>query len=105
MWRNGGPGSKIPERTKRTIRRRQQGQCAVYDPTICNGTIAEYDHTVNLKSMGLARDAVLANDPSLIQGLCTPCHRKKSSDEGHAAKRARTHRPSQPNPGLAKERS
>lgn len=94
-WANGRPGSNIPESVKRTIRHRQHDQCAGYDPTLCTGSLDEYDHIVNLKTTGTAR--AHANDPDLLQGLCVPCHRAKTQAEALAGRR-RGRRPPPPHP-------
>lgn len=39
------------------------------------------------------------DDPANLRAICTPCHRRKSSREGHAA-RARLARPTEPHPGI-----
>lgn len=42
------------------------------------------------------------DDPANLRAICTPCHRRKSSREGHAARRAKytTRRPPEPHPGI-----
>ena len=102
-WTNGGAGSKIPDKPKRIVRKRQNNRCAVYDPSVCTGSIDQFDHVVNLKSIGIARNDPHANDPALLQGLCEPCHLKKSSREGHAAKRAKRFRKPLQHPGLVQK--
>jgi 5-methylcytosine-specific restriction endonuclease McrA len=102
-WTNGGAGSHIPERSKRAVRRRQHNSCAIIDASICLGTIDEYDHVVNLASLDIERRH--ANDPALLQGLCKPCHAKKTSAEGHAAKRAKRFRKPLEHPGLVEKKT
>lgn len=99
-WQTGGSGSHIPERSKREVRRRQHNQCAVFDASVCNGLIEQYDHVINVKSTRIRREE--QNDPDLLQGLCKPCHGKKSSAEGHLAKRAKRFRPPPAHPGLVR---
>jgi hypothetical protein len=84
VWVNGGPGSKIPIATKRTVNTRQHNRCAVFNPTLCTGSIDEYDHIVNVKAQRVDRRQ--ANNPSTIQGLCLPCHKAKTQGEAIAAR-------------------
>lgn len=97
-WTNGGPGSKIPAAVKREVRERQQGQCNTIDPNVCTGRIDEFDHIINVKTLGI--DRALANDPAGIQGLCRPCHTVKTQAESLAA-RTRGRRAPVPHIGLA----
>lgn len=100
-WANGGPGSKIPAAVKRQVRDRQHDQCATYDPNVCTGIIDEFDHIINVKTLGIHR--ALANDSGGIQGLCRPCHTAKTQRESKAALAARTARgrhPTEAHPGL-----
>ncbi|CQD07199.1 HNH endonuclease [Mycolicibacterium conceptionense] len=98
-WQNGGAGSKIPAKVKRTVRHRQRNQCAVYDITVCTGQIDAIDHVINVKTLGLPR-AETNTDLENLQGLCLPCHKKKTSAEAHAAKRAKRFRKPPIHPGL-----
>lgn len=97
-WQNGGQGSKIPERIKRTVRHRQRNQCAGFDLSVCTGHLDEFDHIVNVKALGIARSE--ANDVDNIQGLCIPCHKKKTALEAVQGKRAKRFRKPAPHPGL-----
>lgn len=100
-WTNGGSGSKIPAAVKREVRERQHDQCNTIDPNACTGVIDEFDHIVNVKTLGIERAD--ANDPDNIQGLCTPCHKVKTQGESRVATAARTARgrhPVEPHPGL-----
>ncbi len=97
-WTNGGPGSKIPAGVKREVANRQHHECAIHDPTVCTGTIDEYDHIINVKTLGVARAE--ATDPGYIQGLCAPCHKVKTQTEAAAARKARRFRPPEQHPGL-----
>lgn len=100
-WTNGGPGSKIPEWIKRAVRESQQGQCNTIDPNVCTGQIDEFDHVINVKTLGI--DRAHANDLNNIQGLCTPCHTVKTQGESRAANAARAARgrhPTERHPGL-----
>lgn len=60
--------------------------CGVRPSTHC-------DHVVAMTDRSEAKD---------LQGVCEPCHRQKSSSEGHAAQRKRPgrKRPDEPHPGL-----
>lgn len=94
-WVNGGPGSKIPESTKQTVRDRQQGWCNTIDPRVCTGQIDQFDHISNIKAQRINRAE--ANDADLIQGLCEPCHKVKTQAEAQAGRR-RGKRPPPPHP-------
>ena len=96
-WTNGGPGSKIPDRIKRTVRTRQGNRCNTIDLHVCTGTIDEFDHIVNVKTLGINRAD--ANDPDNIQGLCRPCHTVKTQTEARAGQN-RWRRPPPSHPGL-----
>jgi hypothetical protein len=96
-WVNGGPGSHIPASTKRTVNARQADMCATIDRTICWGTIDEYDHIINVKSVRGDRSQL--NNPDLIQGLCKPCHRLKTQLEARTARNQWKRKPER-HPGL-----
>ena len=98
-WANGGPGSKIPAAIKRTVRQQQHDTCRTIDPTVCTGAIDEYDHIVNVKTLGINRPD--ANDENNIQGLCKPCHKVKTQREATAGHN-RWKRPVEAHPGLAR---
>lgn len=91
MWANGQPASNIPIAVKRTIRARQHNRCAVFEPTVCVGTLDEFDHIVNVKTQRVDRQQ--ANDPNGIQGLCVPCHKVKTQAESLAARSRGKRRP------------
>lgn len=100
-WDNGGPGSKIPAAVKRTVRDRQEDRCNTIDPTVCTDRIDEFDHIINVKTLGI--DRAQANDPNSIQGLCLPCHKLKTQREARsaaAARAARGRHPTEAHPGL-----
>ena len=78
---------KIPAAVKREVRDRQHDQCATYDPNVCTGVIDEFDHIINIKTLGIDRSQ--ANDPAGIQGLCTPCHTAKTHGAAHRARLTR----------------
>jgi hypothetical protein len=89
MWRNGGPGSHIPQRVKDAVNARQDDMCACIDKRVCWGTIDEYDHITNVASTGMDRRE-LNRDPDLLQGLCRPCHQVKTQAEARAGKQRRS---------------
>lgn len=97
-WTNRAPASNIPARIKRDVRQRQHEQCATIAPKVCTGAIDEFDHIINVKTLGI--DRAEANDPNNIQGLCRPCHKVKTQQESLAA-RNRGRRTPTPHIGLA----
>jgi 5-methylcytosine-specific restriction endonuclease McrA len=97
-WTNGGPGNRIPRRVRRAVYVRQHGRCNVYDPSVCSGSLDEYDHIVNTAVSGIPRSQCSAND---VQGLCSPCHNAKTQVEARHGKRAKRYRPPLLHPGLA----
>ena len=62
--------------------------CRLRYPGVCTSTSTQVDHIV-------AGDD---HDDHNLQGVCAPCHARKSSAEGNAA-RVRTTRPPEPHPG------
>lgn len=90
-WDRNKTGSNIPAAVKSEVHDRQNGMCAVHDPTVCTGAIDEYDHIVNVKATGQQRRQ-LERDPNLLQGLCWPCHRAKIQREAQAGRQARSGR-------------
>lgn len=86
MWANGGPGAHLPAHVKRAVRVRQRGRCATVDARVCTGQIEQFDHIVNAAASGAPRHQATANE---VQGLCCPCHNRKTQKEAAAAKRAR----------------
>lgn len=99
-WANGGAGSKIPTAIKRTVRQRQGGTCNTYDPRVCTGCIDEFDHIHNVKRLGIQRAE--ANDCNNIQGLCKPCHKRKTQHEAHEGRtRGRRKPPRHPSDELS----
>lgn len=98
-WTNGAPTNRIPAATKRRVRARQGNRCNTIDPTVCTGTIDEYDHIINIKTLGI--DRAKANDIDNLQGLCAPCHKVKTQREAQAGRNRWKRRP-EPHPGLAR---
>jgi 5-methylcytosine-specific restriction endonuclease McrA len=99
VWRNNQPGSHIPSKSKRIVRLRQGNACICLDASVCTGEIDEYDHVVNIKALKIERSH--ANDPALLQGVCIPCHKKKTQAEAQAARFNRAHRKPQEHPAMA----
>lgn len=95
-WANNSQGSHIPSRSKRIVRLRQGNACICLDASVCTGKIDEYDHVVNIKSLKIERSH--ANDPALLQGVCIPCHKKKTQQEAQTARWERAHRKPQEHP-------
>jgi hypothetical protein len=68
----------------------------------CTGTIEEFDHIVNLASIGADR-GVKVTDAQVLQGVCRHCHAIKSEAErleGLKRFHAKRFRPAEPHPGL-----
>lgn len=76
-----GQGSNIPKRIKDQVRRRDN-VCQLRYSGICTGLIDEFDHIHGLADHALNRDTV--RSASDIQGVCTPCHRKKTEGQRKA---------------------
>jgi len=98
-WSNTNSGSHIPERVKRIVRRNANNRCQIGYPDICLTTGTEYDHKVNLKTLGLDRNDPAANDPRLLQLVCRPCHIRKTAQEAAEGRRRRRYRKPDPHPG------
>jgi 5-methylcytosine-specific restriction enzyme A len=80
-WRNTDPrrsGSKRHKDLRLLTLQRDRYQCQLRYTGICIGTATDRDHIVPLYLSG---PDTLENSAS----CCGPCHRAKSSDEGHAA--------------------
>ena len=63
----------------RDVLKRARGQCEIRYAGICIGRATQADH---IKAVALGGAEF---DPRNGQGACEPCHRAKSSDEGHLA--------------------
>lgn len=78
----GGTSSRTTTSDHKRRRLRVLGRagyrCEVRYPDICIGTATEADHVVALSLGGTDSDFNM-------QAVCTPCHRRKTSREGHAA--------------------
>lgn len=73
-----GQGSTIPKRVKDQVRRRDK-TCRLQYPGICTGAIDEFDHPDGLAAQGQERTTVQSADE--VQGVCSPCHGKKSEEQ------------------------
>lgn len=98
-WTNNAPTNRIPAATKRRIRTRQGNQCNTISFAVCTGAVDEFDHIINIKTLGI--DRAKANDIDNLQGLCAPCHKVKTQREAQAA-RSRWKRQPEPHPGLTR---
>jgi 5-methylcytosine-specific restriction protein A len=66
------------KRTRRRILNRDNRRCRIAFVGICIGLASEADHIIPVSQGGTDLD-------SNLQAACFPCHRAKSSDEGHQA--------------------
>lgn len=101
-WTNGGKGSRFSAKTKRTVKRRDQGLCQLQYPG-CLVIGSQYDHIASVAKLGISRDDPAADDPNNLRLVCEPCHRHHSSMQGHAAKRAKRFRKPLEHPGLVRK--
>lgn len=62
----------------RFILKRDGHRCQIRYVGICIGLASEVDHKLAVTQGG-------TDHPSNLQAACSPCHRAKSSDEGHIA--------------------
>lgn len=90
MWHNPASGSSIPASTKRIVRLQQDGKCVTRDHEHCTGTIDHYEHVPDTTTLDLHRSH--ANDPALIEGVCTPCSKTKARQANRAATQERLYR-------------
>jgi hypothetical protein len=75
-WGNR-PRSRIPQRVKDQVRRRD-GVCQLqYDG--CTQRIEEMDHVIGLAAQGIPRMPVL--DATKIRGVCRHCHSIRSDQQ------------------------
>lgn len=90
--------SRIPERVKSQVRRRDKTCRLNYQG--CTHQIDEFDHIQGLAALGIPRTPVLNAED--IQGVCKPCHAIKSEAQrvaGYKAFRAKHYREPEPHPG------
>lgn len=98
------PRSRVPDRVKSQVRRRDK-TCRLQYPG-CTQRIEEMDHIEGLAALGIPRTPVL--DARDIQGVCAHCHAIKTqrqaaegrerakSQRGHISRR---YRDQEPHPG------
>lgn len=79
-------------RLTREVLARDRYWCQLRYPDRCIGTATQADHILRPADGG-------TDDPSNLRGACAPCHAKRSSEQGNAA-RERQNRPAGPHPGL-----
>lgn len=70
--------NEIPQETYTRIFTRDRYECQIRYAGLCTGAADDLDHVVPNFEGGDSSDFNL-------QAACTPCHRAKSSDEGHRA--------------------
>jgi 5-methylcytosine-specific restriction protein A len=80
-WVGRTPDSKIPERVKLRIWRREEGRCYLTGAKIMPGDAFEYDHKKRLDDGGEHRES------NIFPALKAP-HKRKSAEERAAAKKA-----------------
>jgi hypothetical protein len=80
-WGKGNPRTSTPQHRvwRAQVLRNAGYQCEIRYPGICTGTATIADH-IKATAFGGAH-----YDITNGQAACVPCHRKKSSDEGHIA--------------------
>ena len=74
--RSTAPGHRA--RRERVLKR-DRHQCQLRYPGVCTGTATIVDHIVALGLGG-------ADTDEACQAVCEPCHRQKTSREGHLAR-------------------
>lgn len=83
------------QKQRARVLKRDSYQCQLRRPG-CIGLANEMDHKVNVKAGG-------SDDDDNMQGVCHPCHQRKTNEEAQAAlaaKRARLKLPAAKHPGL-----
>ncbi len=90
------PRSRIPDRVKAQVRRRDK-TCQLAYPG-CTHAIQEMDHVIGLASQGIPRTPVLT--AAVIQGVCRHCHQIKTLQQAAAGRE----RAKQQRGGLSKRR-
>ncbi|MGV0675842.1 HNH endonuclease [Mycolicibacterium fortuitum] len=91
-WRRGGTTrTNTTEHRARHDRvlQRDGYQCSLRYPGICIGTATICDHIVALTEHG-------ADSDDNCQAACEPCHRRKTSHEGHRARWGDSNAPAPP---------
>lgn len=91
-WQGTG-ASRAWRKVRAYCLERDSNRCLLQLPG-CIEEATEVDHIDNLAALGIGRNDPIALDPERCVSVCMPCHRKKTSLEAHAAKRAkRKHKP------------
>lgn len=80
-WIGKTPDSKIPDRVKLRIWRRENGRCYLTGAKIMPGDVFEYEHKKRVEDGGEHRES------NIFLALTTP-HKRKSAEERAAAKKA-----------------
>jgi hypothetical protein len=78
------PRSRIPDRVKAQVRRRDK-TCRLQYPG-CTQRIDEMDHIEGLAALGIPRTPVL--NAKEIQGVCRQCHQIKTQAQAAEGRRA-----------------
>lgn len=98
-----GQGTGASQAVRRRVLERAGYQCQIAGRD-CIGQATIADHIVPIAKLGVARPD--ANDDSLFQAACKPCHDRKTKREAadgvrayHARRRARLRLPTQRHPG------
>lgn len=79
-WQGDGRGtsSNIPAAVRRYVRRRDRDTCQL-GYAGCTGKHEVFDHTINVKRLGLPRELTLT--PDHLQSACRHCHKIKTQHE------------------------
>ena len=67
---------------RRQVLERDGYACRLRYPDLCIGKASEVDHVVQPEAGG-------TNDPSNLQAVCVPCHRRRTGQQGGARLRKR----------------
>lgn len=98
------PRSRVPDRVKAQVRRRDK-TCRLQYPG-CTQRIEEMDHVEGLAALGIPRTPVL--NAADIQGVCAHCHQIKTQQQAADGRRdaiqrrgnvSRRFRDQEPHPG------
>jgi 5-methylcytosine-specific restriction protein A len=82
-WGQGSGRTSDPEwqALRRTVLARDKGVCQIKTPGVCIVRATEVDHIDAVYEHGDRRD------PDRLRGACKPCHAKRTSAQGHQAKK------------------
>lgn len=98
VWGTGRESSRIPDRIKRAVRKRDNEQCQLRYPG-CWGTADEFDHIQSISELRISRYAAAANDPENLRCVCIHCHRMRTQQQATTGKNRWKRQPEQ-HPGL-----